>query len=136
MSEPNALYSTETWELALPAGWIAEFDDEVHTVCREDGVGALQIGVFVKDSVVTVDDLEEFSEEDRARAGDIADYGHEGLTGISITMRKDSNFWRLWFLRAGSHMFYVTYNCDDADRNLEIAEVEHIVGTLRMRPAN
>jgi len=131
-----ALYRTDSWEFVLPQGWFAEFDDDVHTVERENGVGALQISVYVTELAVAIEDLYEFSEEGRARADDVSDYNSGGPTGIAITFGDDSRFWRVWYLRCGPHMFHITYNCDEADRHIEIAEAEHIVGTLRMLPPN
>jgi hypothetical protein len=41
--------------------------------------------------------------------------------------------WRQWFLRHGPVPPFVTYNCAEADREVEDADVERMLGGLRAR---
>jgi hypothetical protein len=102
-------------------------------VFRPDGRGALQISALFRDAPVSEADLREMAEE-HLSAGAIAKPVQLGaFEGFQIAFSADGVFWRQWFVRNGCQALYVTYNCSVADRDLEIADVKTMLGTLQPR---
>jgi hypothetical protein len=122
-----ALYRSAWWSLELPAGWTGREDEDCHTFEGEGCVGALQISAHRKDSEpVSDDDLREF-------AGDIP--LHEltlgAFSGFRTRFSADDVFWMKWWLRSGTTMLHVTYNCALEERDeKEEASVERALGSL------
>jgi hypothetical protein len=121
------------WEVDLPSGWTAESDDACVTIQGPGRVGTLQISGAQKDVHVTDDDLRDFA-SDHLEAGArpvVAACGD--YSGFSLRYGDDGTYWRHWYLRCSRSMIMATYNCSEEDREVEDAEVDRIVGTLRRR---
>jgi hypothetical protein len=124
------LYKSAWWSLKVPAGWCGREEDACHTFESEDGVGALQVSAHRKGGApVTDDDLREFAGEVPLRAVAL-----DAVTGFRARFSDDDTFWIMWWLRAGSTLIHVTYNCALEDRNEEEETlIERSVSSLSIR---
>jgi hypothetical protein len=118
-------YKSTDWSLDVPEGWHHETDEHCTTFEHPQGVGAFQVTSYRKSQLVTDNDLREF-------AGDIplAVVSFGRLTGFRTRFSADGRFWTQWWLRAGSQMIYVTYNCTLEDSGREDAEVGSMIESL------
>ena len=121
------------WSLALISPWLAGDDGDCVSIAHPDGLGALQISAARKNTMVTDDDLAEF-------AADHLDAGAKAIpitlgdfSGLAIPYGVDGTHWRQWFLRHGPVALLVTYNCAEADRGIEDADVDRMLASLRGR---
>jgi len=116
--------------VSLPEGWVGEHEEECSTIYHPDGVGALQISGYTKDSRVTTEDLEGFAEE-RVSHGAKPEKEESGdFAGFRIDYDAESETWREWYLGAGNLMLYVTYNCEKSDKGIEDNSIQTILRSL------
>jgi len=126
-------FGRETWALIVPDGWRAWHDKECATVVADDHIGALQISAAFKESDVVDADLREFAAE-HLQAGAKAQRIEAGdFVGFEIAFSDEGRFWRLWYLRSGRQMLFVTYNCGWQSRGIEDAALRHILASLTAR---
>ena len=121
------------WSLTLAPSWQAHDGEDCVCIVRPDGVGALQISAARKNTSVTDEDLADFAADHldagaRTRPVTLGDF-----SGIAIRYGVDGIQWRRWFLRHGLVALFVTYNCAEADRGVEDAEIDRMLGNLRAR---
>jgi hypothetical protein len=121
------------WSLELASPWQARDDGDCVSIGHPDGLGALQVSAARKSTMVTDDDLADF-------AADHLDAGAKAIpttlgdfNGLAIRYGVDGAHWRQWFLWHGPVALLVTYNCAEADRGLEDADVDRMLGSLRSR---
>jgi len=121
------------WRLTLAPSWQASDDGDCLSIARLEGLGALQISAARKNTEVTDDDLADFA-ADHLDAGAIARPVTLGdFSGLAIRYGVDGTHWRQWFLRHGQVALFVTYNCIEADREVEEADIDQMLGSLRTR---
>ena len=121
------------WRLTLAPSWQADDDEDCVCIVRPDGLGALQISAARKNTSVTDEDLaglaaDHLDADARTRPVTLGDF-----SGIAIRYGADRIQWRQWFLRPGPVALFVTYNCAEADRGIEDADVDRMLGSLRAR---
>ena len=119
------------WSLTLAPSWQANDDEDGVCIVRPEGLGALQISAACKNTAVTDEDLTDFAADHlgagaRTRPVTLGDF-----SGIAIRCGADRIHWRRWFLRHGPVALFVTYNCAEADRGIEDADVDQMLGSLR-----
>jgi hypothetical protein len=104
--------STSLWKVTLRPGWEGELGDDCATVCRPDGLGALQLSAYQKNNgAVTHDELLDFASES-VPAGTAAHPVQLGaFNGFFYRYVENATFWRRWFLCADQTLLFVTYNC-------------------------
>jgi hypothetical protein len=121
-----------TWSLDLPDGWHMKDADQVVSVFRPAGVGALQISAFVRDESVTDEHLQELAEDD-LKAGAVPESVQFGaFSGFQVSATGDGGFWSRWYVRHGRQALFMTYNCRAGERGLEYDEVKRILQTLKV----
>ncbi len=121
-----------SWSLDLPEGWQLEDADEVVSVFRSAGVGALQISAFAREKPFTDEHLQELAEDD-LNAGAVPEPVQlGGFTGFHVSVSRADSFWSKWFVRHGRQALLITYNCRAAERGSEYDEVKRILQTLRV----
>ncbi len=115
MSKMNIFYGA-SWSIELYPEWVSEQDDPCVSIYHPDGVGALQISPFNKDSKIASHDLRDLA----------SDHITEGMDVDTI---------QCWFVVANKTALFVTYNCDKADSELENDAVKKMIASLRYRSA-
>jgi len=132
-SPAGSVYSVSDWRADLPDGWTSDYDGEVHTFRRDGGSGALLISVYYKDTDVTDEDLRSFADDQPI--GERADVTtSSNLVGVAGNFVDRETAWRVWLLRRGTSMFYVTYTSAPDDTWNEVAEVDSVVNSLQLIP--
>ena len=122
------------WSLTLAPSWQADDDEDCVCIVRP-GVGALQIGAAPKDTSVTDEDLADFAADHLDAGAGTRPVALGDFSGIAIRQGADGIQWRQWFLRHGPVALFVTYNCAEADRGVEDADIDRMLGSLRA-PSN
>lgn len=130
-------FKSTGWSVEIPSNWIGEQEDTCASFWSNRGVGALQLSAYQRDiHAVTDSELyavaqDELIENITPQAANCGDF-----VGLTISYGTAGKFWRKWWLRSDSLFIYVTYNCDDQDRDIEAVTVDHILSTLKtMTPA-
>ena len=127
-------YKSSWWVVELPSDWSAEEDDNCVTLSAERGVGAFQISAYRRDSEsVTDEDLNDFAEDELSVGIIPQDVSCGDFRGIAISYAADERFWRKLWLRSGSLLLYVTYNCGVKEQAVEIESVNRMLSSLKSR---
>lgn len=124
-------FRTDLWTALLPDDWIGEEDEEGVLLYNPDGPGELQITVSEKEEgLVDEEDLEYF-------AAELVEDGIESrivrvgeFQGLLFEYDEEDAHWREWYLAYDELFFYVTYNCDLADRHAEDHVVQDILKSI------
>lgn len=124
-------YKSAWWSVEPPDDWEAEPDEDCVTFTSERGVGALQISVYRRDSKsVTDEDLFEFAEDELFAAEKPQSISCGEFVGFEISYFLNENFWRKLWLRSGSLLLFVTYNCAADKSTVETEDVNQILESL------
>lgn len=130
---PNQ-YKSSWWSIELLSEWNAEEEESSVSISAEHGVGALQISAYRHDGeAVTDEDLNDFAEDELVGAIIPQDVSCGDFRGIAISYVKDESFWRKMWLRSGSLLLYVTYNCAAEDQAIEVESVNRMLNSLKPR---
>ncbi len=123
------------WSVEIPESWDHAFEEGVLAMTNPHGAGALQFTSVTKTEQgdVTDDDLEEFIED--------SDYGEldrepielGGFTGFRLEGEDDRDrAWQFWFLRAGTLLLFVSYNCEQDAVGEEEEAIAEALASLRL----
>lgn len=127
------IYQTSWWSLELPSGWFGTDDDGCISFANVDGVGALQISAYGSgNQEVTDEDLEELSRSDRPQNLTTEKVAYGQFVGLGICERTVTGYWRKYWLRAGSALLFVTYNCSLEHEGIEDDKVDRILHSLAL----
>ncbi|HEX7031346.1 MAG TPA: hypothetical protein VF254_12185 [Gammaproteobacteria bacterium] len=124
-------FRTELWTAKLPDDWVGEEDEDGVLLYNPDGPGELQVTVSEKeDGLVDEEDLEYFAEElvEDGIESRIVRVGE--FQGLLFEYDEEDAYWREWYLAYDELFFYVTYNCDLADRHAEDPVVQDILKSI------
>lgn len=124
-------FHTELWSAQLPDNWVGEEDEEGVLLYNPDGPGELQVTVSEKeDGLVDEEDLEYFAAEliEDGMQSRIVRVGE--FQGLLFEYDEEDVHWREWYLAYDELFFYVTYNCDLADRHVEDPLVQDILKSV------
>ena len=125
-------YGTETWSLELPEGWTFEHDGEFATLAGEPADGALQIGVAFKDTEVLEGDLFDFAAE-QLEAGAEAESCEAGdFRGIRFRIEDESSACRLWYVRNGLQLLFISHICPVATKGEQDERVDAVLASLEV----
>jgi Domain of unknown function (DUF3805) len=127
-------YKSSWWSIELPSGWNAENQEDCVTFLAENSVGALQISAYRHDEESVTDaDLNDFAEDELIDSTTPEDVSCGDFRGIAISHLKDERFWRKLWLRSGSLLLYVTYNCAAEGQAAEVESVNRMLNSLKSR---
>ena len=129
--KPHRGLSGLSWRVVLPPGWRSEPNEACHAAVPDHGVGALQFSSARKgDQAVTEADLLEFAQDDLEgrQSGEVTS---GDFTGITVEFTSEGVYWRKWWLRNGSVLLFVTYNCVAGEEGSEATAIDMILGSLR-----
>ncbi len=134
MSKMNIFYGA-SWSIELYPEWVSEQDDPCVSIYHPDGVGALQISPFNKDSKIASHDLRDLASDHITEGMDVDTIQAGEFSGITLASFEDEKFLQCWFVVANKTALFVTYNCDKADSELENDAVKKMIASLRYRSA-
>ncbi len=127
-------YKSAWWSVELPDDWEADQDEDCVTFTSERGVGALQISAYRRDSEnVTDEDLLEFAEDELIEEETPQSISCGEFIGFETSYFADENFWRKLWLRSGSLLLFVTFNCAAEERAVETEDVNQILESLSVK---
>ena len=127
-------YTSSWWSIELPSGWSAEREEDCVTFTAESGVGALQVSAYRHNGeAVTDEDLNDFAEVEFVAGIIPQDISCGDFRGIAISYVGGDRFWRKLWLRSGSLLLYVTYNCAAEDQAIEVESVNGMLRPLKSR---
>ena len=128
----ETLFETDVWTVKLPKKWEGEHGDECATFFHIDGVGALQIQSFVKESDVDDDDLYLLAGELLTPGEELTELRVGDFNGFQVEREVEGEYWKHWFVSSGNCALAATYNCDEEDKLKEAGVVQEILRSLRV----
>lgn len=123
-------FRSENWKIELLPEWVGEVDEDCSTIYHPDGVGALQISAFVKDSEVTEEDLKGFAKDHIEAGARLSPLNAEGFKGFTFAFGVENEFWQFWYVSAGNVALFITYNCEANDRDYEVEDIRTMVASV------
>ena len=128
---PIGLYS-----LSFPENWKVEENQEFVTFSEpQNGVGALQISSY---STPEKQSSEELLLDYLSENGVVLDQSRiitKSLFGANVAHFEfiDLTWYRrVWFICRENYLLFVTYNCKIQSQNFERAQIERIIGSIRV----
>jgi len=76
-------------------------------------------------------DLSDFTEREFPEDAILEAVTCGAMSGVGVDYVADGNFWLKRWLHNGPLLVYATYNCDAADRALELSDVNRTLATLK-----
>ena len=128
-------YQSSWWSIELAPGWSGQHDEECHTFVRgREPVSALQISTYRKEEGdVTDAEIKDFGVKKHLDAGcPVHPIAISTFRGFYVSHVRDGVCWREWHLHDGRLLLFVTYNCDEAQKGIEDAEVDGMLKTIKV----
>lgn len=126
------LHQQPHWCVELPEGWHAEREDESTLFRRDGGAGTLAVTLLCDKENVTRETLMELAAATREEGHGASDIRMGAHSGLYFSYGEEATAWREWYLAAGRCVFFVSYDCLQADEAKESAEVDAIVAALTL----
>lgn len=120
------------WSIEIAEGWQQTEEDGTVTVFHFDGVGALQIIAFEADDAITPEDIQRLSDEAGPQEAEYSPRRCGEFEGIAAEHDDGEEWWRFWFVAAGTIALAIAYNCDKDDRRKETETVDTMLATLTL----
>jgi len=125
-------FTGASWSASLPTGWQAEPTDECDSIFNPEGVGVLQVSAYSKETTVSEQDLIDLASEHIESGAKTKSIVLGEFSGITLSFGTEGEYWRHWYLRAGLHALFVTYNCETEDRLIKEGLINTILNSLRV----
>lgn len=130
----NDRYQSSSWSIEVPPEWSIEEAEECIGFIPDDTRGALQISAYTKNSSdIPLADLHRFAREGAPGQADPTPVRCGDFQGFTKDYLEDGRAWRAWWLAAGPHYLYLTWNSDLKDIKAHRKQVNEMVTTLRLR---
>jgi hypothetical protein len=125
-------YRSSWWSIDLLPGWSADAQTECVAFVRDNGVGALQLSAYKNNSGdLPANDLDDFPTGEFPDDARLEPVTCGALSGVGVDYVAEGNFWLKRWLHNGPLLVFATYNCDAADRALELPDVNRMLATLK-----
>ena len=119
-----------SWGIELLPEWEGEHDEDCTTIYHPNGVGALQISAYSKDSEVTEEDLKDLANEHIEAEAKLSPANSGEFKGFTCAFGVENEFWQYWYVSSGNTALLITYNCEAQDREYEIDKIKGMVASL------
>ncbi|MEY4463627.1 MAG: hypothetical protein RLZZ81_598 [Pseudomonadota bacterium] len=132
----TSIFKAPKWSIQLEEDWELDPNEECYSFFNPEGYGALTISSYIKDTTITSEDiidLVEFSDEEKLHLGKVRFGDFEGLT--LVYKNEENTFWRFWrkfWLRNDKLLLFVTYNCDDKDKDYAVEDINKMLSSLKV----
>ena len=126
------------YSVEYPVDWVVEESEDLVTFYRpETGIGALQISAFRTPGQQDVRQvLSEYLSDQHVPVNDatiIVQQDGPKMVGSFNYVEADS-YWHAWVISQGSHLLFITYNCEAGDKEQELDTVLNIVSSVKISP--
>ena len=122
---------TEWWTIGVPPEWWAENDDDGIVISDRDGVGSIEISTLHREAgEFSKDEVEGIARANGESGWDWSPAQAGELAGVSCDYLEDGDAITEWYLARGPLLLFVTYSCDQENRDLDRAAVDEILATL------
>jgi hypothetical protein len=129
----NDRYQSSSWSIAVPPAWSIEEAEECIGFIPDDARGALQISAYTKNGLdIPLADLRRFAREGAPGQADPTAVRCGDFRGFTKDYLEDGRAWRAWWLAAGPHHLYITWNSDLKDTGAYRGLVNELVTSLRL----
>jgi hypothetical protein len=123
-------YQSTYWQIDLPENWEIEEMDDAVSLFNPDSSGTLLISTVKEDENISDDYLEELLAEHIDAGADLHDIECGQFDGLTCCYEADEGYWCEWYLRHGSIMLFVTYDCSLEDEGSEDDLIDSMLETL------
>ena len=116
-------------EVKMPDNWKVEEEGNVVSLYDpENGVGALQFSIYKANSssINVSDELEDYI-DDKHEHLDIKQISNYAYCDI---IDEDDVYWRYWLFLKMDDVVFVSYNCDETDKNHEYDLINDIIESV------
>jgi hypothetical protein len=125
------------YDITIPDTWKFEDSDASFDIYKDPGVGAISISDYIippeynfveehelLDFLKSVDDPPSFRREN-------IQYHSKNL--VSAELIKEGKYFKVWLYYKDRYAVFITYVCDEEDKNIEKSDVEQIVSSLNVK---
>ncbi len=126
-------YNGPFWVINLPERWNAHHGSESDSIFYQDGVGVVDIISIMNDVTAKDKDLLFYASEYLEKASDTAPIHLGEFSGFSLEYDEDGDFWWRAFIKAGHVLLFISYNCKNNEKRLELEAVQEILQSLSVR---
>ena len=126
-------YQSKSWSIDLLKDWIIEEDEDVISIYKEDGVGALQISAYTKEGGITDEELKAISQDNVSEKEQLTHIQCGDFFGYYVEDQENGTFWRKWFLYRNGLVIFATYNSDLQYSVKEKIEVDRMINSLKLK---
>ena len=123
-------FQSTYWQIDLPEDWVLETDDDAVSLFNPDSSGTLMISTIKEDEIISDEYLEELVTEHLDAGADLQEVECGEFDGVSCCYEADEGYWCEWFLRHGTIMLFVTYDCALDDEGKEDDMVDSMLESL------
>ena len=130
---PETTTDGPSWSLMVPDDWeLTETEGGVELQAKEP-LGLLEVSALIRDDRDFIDeDLQELSDEQLGPDAPLVPIECGAFSGFGTAFDSEDTAWKVFLLRAGMQMLFVTYHCPlDAD-GTEDEQVDLIMETLSL----
>ncbi len=121
------------WSIEVPTGWTVTGVSPSIALLPPDRSGVLQISFYTKDDRdIPIEDMQQMAAEGAARGAVPSAIRCGDFRGYTRDDERDNRCWRKWWLVAGSHHLFITWDCTITDRNTYRDLVNQIVSSLQL----
>ena len=130
----NDRYLSSSWSIEVPPAWRIEEAEECIGLVPADERGALQISAYTKTGLdIPLEDMRRFARERSPGQSEPTAVRCGDFHGFTSEYAEDGVSWRGWWLAAGPHHLYVTWNTELNDPQVHRDVVNELMTTLRLR---
>jgi len=124
-------YKSVWWSIIVAPNWAVDRDEHCVSFTRPDGVGALQISAYKHESGEVPDDLSELLAGHFPEGLTLEPVTCGGFSGIGVDYVTEGRYWMKRWVHKKGLLIYVTYNCNAAERELELEETAQMLDSLQ-----
>ncbi|WP_250657192.1 hypothetical protein [Alkalimarinus coralli] len=126
-------YSGHYWVLNLPDQWNGHRGSESDSIFYQDGVGVVDITSIMNDVVAQDKDLRFYASEYLDKAAETTPIQLGDFSGFCLEYDEDGDFWWRAFVKSGHVLVFISYNCKNNEKRLELEAVQEILQSLSVK---
>ena len=124
---------TEWWTLALPPEWWAESEEDSILVGDQDHVGCIEISTLHKEEgIFDAQSAREIASTETEQPLNWQPTSLGEFAGVVSSYVEDGVAIREWYVVNGSVLLFITYSCDEENRDMDDAAVNEMLDTLML----
>ncbi len=130
-------YKTNIFAISLPRDWKVEIKDYLYSLYNPDGFGVIQISTYAKrggntnTSTILESEIKKIMSRRNIKNIKIKYIQKNGYTGAIISFIQAHRFWKILIACSKDAIAFITYNCKEEDKQVEVRLVESIINTFQ-----